>query len=502
MKTRSSRLLRFARLALVVPACLTAAAGVRAAETKWTVNLEEVARSASDRAPFRSIAVSPDARRVGFITAENGGAVVYADKTRLGRHRSVAGDRLVFSPQGNHLAYVAIEDTCSRVVVDGKPGADYDLVHPESLVFSPAEDRLAYVASREGRWFAVIGETVSPPWEGIAWNSLRFNADGSSVVYAARDADGWHIVQDGVPGPPLAGLQERSVQFVPGGKSVAAVGRAGGQWAVFVDGIPGPVFEAIFEDSLVFSRDGAHCGYLVRSEGRARAVFDGQTSKPYEAVSLPRISADGTHFGFMAERGGKNLVVVDGAEGQDCDEVFEFYLSATGEPVYSAFLGGKVVVFRGDKASAGYEGLTAFVVSEDGLHSAFVGRNGDKVTLVKDGVAATPCDQVLTPVFGPSGQLAYHARFGNNWKLVLEGQSHDDDAVARTAQFSPEGRHVISFSLSGKKWFARVDGEKLKRTLEIAAVGKVVFEGEERMRYIGFMTDQKGLVFQRVTISR
>ena len=76
----------------------------------------------------------------------------------------------------------------SRVVVlDGKPGQLYDGIGAGSLVFSPNGQRLAYVAQVGKQQVVVVDGQASKPYKGIAVGSLVFSADSQHVAYAAND---------------------------------------------------------------------------------------------------------------------------------------------------------------------------------------------------------------------------------------------------------------------------------------------------------------------------
>ena len=476
----------------IILAAVLAAAGASASYSdgkKWTVTTEEAAKLPFKEALSRGITVSEDARHIGVLVEEKGNVIVFHNNTRLGQHSAVGGDRMVFSPDSAHLAYIAVEPSGSRVVIDGKPGEEWEMIQPESLVFSPSSDRLAYVASRKGKWFAVIGGVTGPAWDGILWNSLKFSEDGSRTVYGAA-------------GPALAGLQADSIQFIPGSNRVAAIARIDDRWAVLIDGTPGTQAEGIVDRSLTFTPDGQHHAVITMSGGKSYAVFDGVQSNPYDSVDKLRITKDGIHFGFVALTEGKQFIVADEHEKKQFEQIYSFYLMASGEPVYSALDGNKVFVIHGEKRSQGYDSLSPLILSDNGKHYAFAGNAGSKATLVRDGVEGPTYDQIMGIVFSPDGErIAYHARKGTRWMSVIDGEEFKDSTITRTVLFSPEGRHTVSFSRAGKKWFACIDGERIKDTDDIGLWGQVAFEGPNLLRYIG-LKPSKGLLFQRVTITQ
>ena len=90
---------------------------------------------------------------------------------------------LVFSPDSQHLAYLALADGGWYVVVDNKEYGPYEVVDVTSPVFSPDSQRFAYSARTESYF--------SPFVDGVALGEYHkvftpvFSPDNNKVAYTA-----------------------------------------------------------------------------------------------------------------------------------------------------------------------------------------------------------------------------------------------------------------------------------------------------------------------------
>jgi len=65
----------------------------------------------------------------------------------------------IFSPDGQHVAYMATQGDNQFVVVDGKPGPTYFDIR--SLAFSPDSLHLAYEAKMIDKWLLIVDGVAS-----------------------------------------------------------------------------------------------------------------------------------------------------------------------------------------------------------------------------------------------------------------------------------------------------------------------------------------------------
>lgn len=136
--------------------------------------------------------IRPDNREVGIFIVNTLGKRSYnaylhqsfsPEKRRNKIYKE--GSELTYSKDGQHSAYVAIQNEMFTIVIDGKEGPFFDrTVAPH---FSPDGKFLVYRARQDGKRFVVIadtnGKTIKrlPPYERVF--DTTFTEDGKSVAY-------------------------------------------------------------------------------------------------------------------------------------------------------------------------------------------------------------------------------------------------------------------------------------------------------------------------------
>lgn len=131
----------------------------------------------------------------------------------------LAGRGLIFSPDGNRVAYKAyrgniLSDDMRKeiLVVDGKPGPDYDRIGDP--VFSLDGKRFAYTAQKRGDYMVVVD---GQPGQAFGYSESpskpMFSPDGRHIAYRTRTL----VVVDGQPGPKYDQIIENGPTFSTGG---------------------------------------------------------------------------------------------------------------------------------------------------------------------------------------------------------------------------------------------------------------------------------------------
>lgn len=94
----------------------------------------------------RSIVDSDDGQHIAFVVRRGLKSTVWYDGAEGTPYQRIS--RLMFSPAGSHLAYIASKSADSEVVVlDGKELATHWSISTNSLQFSPNGNRIAYVVA-------------------------------------------------------------------------------------------------------------------------------------------------------------------------------------------------------------------------------------------------------------------------------------------------------------------------------------------------------------------
>jgi hypothetical protein len=90
----------------------------------------------------------------------------------------------VFSPDGKHMACMAVEGKQWCILQDSAPGCNYDAVW--TPVFSPDSAHLAYAARMNEQTTVVVDHQAGAGVNGLITN-LQFTPDSKHVLFEARD---------------------------------------------------------------------------------------------------------------------------------------------------------------------------------------------------------------------------------------------------------------------------------------------------------------------------
>jgi len=302
----------------------------------------------------------------------------------------------VFSPDGQHLAYVAMSPDGQRVVVhDGKPGKPCEMVFEGTIVFSPDSRRMAYGARRANGWFLVVGDQELGPYEFLgSATGFQFSRDGTRLAFAALVDKKWCVVLDGKPQPAYDNIGP--LAFSPDGKRVAYAavekGKEKETWRVVLDGKPGPPYDGI--DQIKFSPNGQVLAYVV-----ARNSMEAVVTEP------------------LVPAGAKAAVgPAPPAARDDRIRPAKPALRAEGDlPRFFDRIGGGTLVF-----------------SPSGRRLAYIARSGRWSFVVADGNRKPRYDLVGYLTFTPDGRYpVYAAMKGKKTCTVVEDReaSHQYDAI-------------------------------------------------------------------------
>ena len=146
-----------------------------------------------------------------------------------------------------------------------------------------------------------------------------------------------------------------------------------------------------------------------------------------------------------------------------------------------------------------------FRVSPDSRRVAYMARVGNKWFVVVDGKEEKQYDSIMegTPIFSPdSRRVAYGARVGNKQFVVVDGKEEKqyDGIGAGTPIFSPDSRCVAYMAGVGNKCFVVVDGKEEKQYDGIVTLGggRVIFDSPDSLHYLAIKGSSIYLVEERI----
>ena len=299
-------------------------------------------------------------------------------------------------------------------------------IEPDTTVVSAAAGRFACVASTDGRQRVVVDGEEGPEY-AFVWG-LTWSADGQRFGYAAEKEDAECVVLDGVEG-----VQYESV----------------GAWS------------DVFDVGPSVSPDGVHTVYRASVDGVAFVVFDGVVGPHFEEITSPRIlwSRRGNRWAYSARLGENDFAVAGGPDG---------HAPQLPSP-YS------IVHLSGD------------VWSENGRRFVYVAERANRQFAVIDGIEQAEYDEVSAASVKISldgSRVAYAARRGRVWCLVVDGEELAKTAWPVLAYLSPDGRHLAWAERRDDRERVVADGEPHKWYDGIGGIrfcpdGKVVYPARD-----------------------
>lgn len=377
---------------------------------------------------------SDDGRHVAYVTTLQPGREAVAVDAKPGpAYVRIAKPSLGFSPDGQHIAYVARTGEKQSVVVDHKAIATYDGICTQPMFLSYDGTRMAYVAGKNDKKLVVIAEEEGPPYDAI-YTKPVLSPDGSRAAYAAKRAGRWFFVVDGKERPGYDGVMEGVPVFSPDARRVALVAKRGGKESVVLDGKEGPPYDAVVRSSLLFGPRGSRFAYVARSEGQWIVVVDGKEYPAYDGVVKGTLvfSPCGRHIAYAAQDQAPDL-----------------------PPVVH-------MVFDGKRRGA-WTQVSAPFFGPHGEHFGYTALNGLMSVAWVDGDPAGPpiVDDPKTPrqgivprlFFSPDGsRVAYIVSDGKKKRVVLSGGEEGPmytHILPETVEFSPDGERVAYVAVKG-----------------------------------------------------
>jgi hypothetical protein len=188
----------------------------------------------------------------------------------------------LWSPHGNHIAYVARTAAGYVVVRDGRANAPVALVTAASLSWGPRGKHLAWVATTKGGETLVTDGRAGPAWKDVF--ATVWSADGRRVAYGVQyqtpDGVKARIVVDGRPGPTFTEVGKPV--FSPNGRRVAYPARQSKSWQMVVDGRPQSSFKRVGHP--VFGPRGHHVAYVAVTAAGFRVITDGKPGRAFAII--------------------------------------------------------------------------------------------------------------------------------------------------------------------------------------------------------------------------
>jgi hypothetical protein len=187
---------------------------------------------------------------------------------------------------------------------------------PGSLVFSPDGNHVAYVVKVDDKLAANLDGISGPKYNGIGFR--KFSPDGRHFAYVAISGNESFIVLDGKEGPKYDYVIKP--QFANSSR-LAYIAKSKNRSFMVVDGKEESKYDNI--TAIKFSQKGDHYFYIALQNKSQFVVFDGQRGPSYDRISAAELNQEGTHLAYIVldEFFKKQFVVLDSRKGKEYDAI-------------------------------------------------------------------------------------------------------------------------------------------------------------------------------------
>lgn len=376
-----------------------------------------------------TLIVSPDSRKIAYPIRStkwfSQGMQLCINGSTQKHYQGISGP--VFSPDSQHIAYVAIRKNRMVVVRDNEEiSGEYDDISLTTPIFSPNSQHIAFGARRGNRWFAVKDGIEEEPHDGFVIGSMTFSPD-SKLAYG-------HYIGQLMGRYQLGG----KIIVVDDGRKIAEYDKSRG--------------ESLVEKSLKYSPDSKILAYGAMRGGKYFAVINGEEKEPHDKISQDIFfSPDSRHFGYAA---------ID-------DDVWHLILDGRESDVY--------------------HGIGWCLFSPDSQHVAYKVNEtrGGFIVLDKEKKRKYP-DGILDQFYGfspNSKRFVYGAERGANQFAVLDDVEQNEylGLPQIRPSFSPDSNHVVyAASKNNRNMLITVDDDELDMDINLVIGANFVFDNSNK----------------------
>jgi hypothetical protein len=216
------------------------------------------------------------------------------------------------------MAVVAGADQPTNIASEKLIGNSSNGLIPGSIVFSPDGDHLAYMVKVGDKMAVNLDGVLGPAYNRIGL--FTFSSNGNHFAYGAMvKNETFIIVRDGKEGPEYDNII--MPQFNSNGSSLAYIAKSDNRKFMVVDGKEESKYDNI--TAIKFSPNGDHYFYVAALNESQFVVVDGQKGQDYDKVSFAEFNPDGSHLAHIVqdEFFNNQFVVLDSKQGKRYDRI-------------------------------------------------------------------------------------------------------------------------------------------------------------------------------------
>jgi len=391
----------------------------------------------------------------------------------------------IFSPNGREVAYIAWEEEEGSgaekfVMLNNKKGESYKDIR--DLKFSPDSQHLVYIAEKGGKDFVVLDNKEGKHYDYV--HSPRFGPNGD-LYYTARVGEGWDLnekrdrVWKGDTFFVINKEEQREgecsyIDFSPNFKHFYCILEKNGKKLFMLDGKLIGSYDSIVS-RIEFSNDDERYAYAAVRGNECFIVLDGEENFVFsredcakgkndiscisyfaseiEELNSFYLSSDGKHFAYI-----KTEVVEKGRD--------EWGQSIT-ETTRRVFIDGEEKSFPG----------TCVTFSPDGEHFSYY--NYREGPLVVDDERIGVYGNIIEFAFSPNSErFAFLAKNGDRYPLILDGEKvQDHKYFSSSLVFSSDSKHIAYVVATEDSHYAVIQDRKKGKSYEVIETGSITGRG-------------------------
>ena len=409
---------------------------------------------------------SPKGEHLAFVVTDGGGSAVIEDGAIVGGyHQGITS--LTFSPDGQHLAFLAADPSGAGVIEDGAIVGGYHQ-HVTGLTFSRDSKHLAFVVTDANRpaviedgavvggyHQGVTGLTFSPysnpldeyGLELMSWgDNSTVPTSGKNLVIVGTDNDGLLHIRIFDASGNLTDTDETNLPSTRAG----AISDLKQQ----LPGLLPPHQPTDAEKAQVLADvasiiDRTHLAFLVADASGGAVIEDGAVVGGYhQGVTSLTFSPDSNHLAFLVANASGGAVIEDGVVVGGYHQGVTS-LTFSPDSNHLAFLvadaSGGAVIEDGAAVGGYHQDITGLTFSPDGQHLAFLVADPSGAGVIEDGTVVGGYHQGITSLtFSPDGQhLAFLVADPSGAGVIEDGTVVGGYHQGITSlTFSPDGQHL------------------------------------------------------------
>lgn len=409
--------------------------------------------------PHRLLVVhSPDRRHRVAVVESDGRSALEIDGRRGETFEAIVANSLTFDSAGRHVAHAIADGDRQRLAHDHCAGAAFDGLG--EIVFSPDGERLAYTALAGGRWHVVIDGEVGAAVDGVFARTLRFDPSGARVAYVAEVEGGARVFVDRAAGPRVDAV---SALHLPREGGVGYVARRGASSFVVRGDELGPAHARV--GALWVGKDG-HTAYAAWQRRRWLLIHDGAALATSAALPELAGSDDGQHVAWLARDDAGVVVWLDrapllGPFARVRPRSLGFGPGHASPSFVAERADGRQRAVVAGAEQPALDRLGALVFSADGRHWAYAGRRDARHVLIVDGIERTLREPIGDPVLSAAGDRIAFVPLAAPARAVVDGREFAFPLLLPdTLAFARDGRHwaVVAGSSSERRLYFAIDG--------------------------------------------